>query len=160
MIGEILSGVEAVKNIKNQADYLKSLTEEVEKATEILQAKSIALNLIDKVEKMQKTIDDLSLQNVALRQKLETRASVKPVILEGEHAPIMLFEADFGSGIVSKICPVCWQKEEKTIPLLFERANMGSVGIGDYFSSTKHERYTCPCCQTQFLHKVITTHSN
>lgn len=150
VIGDVLSAVEGAKLIKKQADYLNSLTEKIENSSEILQAKAIAIDLVKKVEQMQNTIDMLKLQNEELAQKLATRASVKPVMIEGEYAPIMLYEATT-DGISRKICPVCWEGKEKVISLKFERALMSAIATDNFSSSTVHAHYICPCCKERFL---------
>lgn len=46
MLNEIKTAVDLYHSVKDQAEHLKSLTEKIEKSTEILQAKTIAFDEI------------------------------------------------------------------------------------------------------------------
>lgn len=71
-IGSITTTLDAVKNVVHQVNLIKNLTDDIEKATEIQQAKQKALELTNTIISLQTAI--MSMQNDYMLLREENRS--------------------------------------------------------------------------------------
>lgn len=147
-LGSLTAGLNLLKNIKHQAYYLSSLTEKIEKATEILEAKQHALLLSEKIEMLQQTVNQLVTENEQLKQALTQQDELELVqFKQDDDNYVTLYQATSPNGIIRHLCPCCYESQGKQITLQKRRA----VSFATSSSATNKTAFLCHSCKTEFV---------
>lgn len=152
-IGAISSTLGVVKDVVNQVNLLKDLTDDIEKATEIQQAKQKALELTNHIISLQNAVMsmqvnymDLLKENQQLKQEKERKAKYELVEFPTQlPSPLMLYKF-IGEGTAHYICPHCYDEQGKTVVLQRETIRTSSSYLGLSFKEIWH----CYTCQTEY----------
>ncbi|MFU2114046.1 hypothetical protein ACLRAI_07720 [[Pasteurella] aerogenes] len=153
-IGSISTTINAVKDVMYQVSLLKSLTDDIEKATEIQEAKQKALDLTNTIISLQSAVMTMQLnymslqeENQALRQEKSKKLDYQLVEYPTKMpSPLMLYKF-VGEGTLHYICPHCFEKDKNAITL-----QEHTIKISSQWDKPKRKIFfKCNCCNTEYI---------
>jgi hypothetical protein len=141
-IGSITTTLDVVKNVVHQVNLLKNLTDDIEKATEIQQAKQKALELTNTIISLQGAIMSMQTDYMLL---LEENRSLKQAQNELENYQLISYQTEnilteevwvyeyIGDKMPKHYCcPICFENGKRSI-LQKTRINLTMVSVGEFF---------------------------
>ena len=150
-IGSITTTLDAVKNVVHQVNLIKNLTDDIEKAREIQQAKQKALELTNTIISLQTAI--MSMQNDYMLLREENR-SLKRAQDELENYRLTNYQTEnilteevwvyeyIGDKMPKHYCcPICFENGKRSI-LQKTRKKLTLESIGEFFE--------CDACDKKY----------
>ena len=141
-IGTITTTLDVVKNVVHQVNLLKNLTDDIEKATEIQQAKQKALELTNTIISLQGAVmymqaDYMQLleENRNLKQAQDTLKNYQLTKYPTENIltkDVWVYEYIGDKMPKHYCCPICFENGKRSI-LQQTRKNITMITVGEFF---------------------------